>query len=819
MKLFRQAYEQDNGLPVGFTEVEYLESTGTQYIDTGLRLTQNNAIEVCYKINSISGFSGVVGARTSASSNNISVNANTGGSSSPFIGVDFNNSNFEAYRARYDERTNDKILAYLDKHIRKISINGSVVVSNNTECNDTVTTQSNCLLFRTPGINGYCDLNIYYCKIYDNDILVRDYIPVVDENNVGFMFDRVTHTAYLNAGSGEFIYGNEIPRYKTRLGFVRQMGGVLRRLPKGFTEVEYLESDSTAYIDTGVSGANNNLKIEMDFSYSKFYSYGYFFSNHESEEHNTTRFILDSTNNSQGLAYVNTRSASGAIYPSNLTMNDKHSLILTKTTCSLDGVITNNPNPPVGTANTKSIVLFNRGVGSYASTRDIGMRCYYFRIYDNNTLVSHFIPCLDASDTPCMYDIVEGKAYYNKGTGNFGIGKKIIPVEYLESTGTAQKISTGVIIDSLPITVDTIISTSASYSPCYQVIIGTVTENQYLLGLTSGNPTFAVKYNNITSDTAVAPIANTKYRVQSTISDSFSTLNINGTEHTTTGTYSVGNEEIGLFGQNYDTGSNRIHMCKLYKGNTLVRDYIPVIDENNIGYMFDKVTHTLFANKGTGTFLYGEKKPARYLATPKVRLEVPAIYKKLNYLESTGAQYINTGIIGTNANMGIDVDWVFSNNNANMCIFSSRSEQISNTLTLFWIRTDSHRMRFDGVNQPYFRDSVNASVSDDIFNFNYKSKTGAVATLTNKTTEHIQTLNVGKLETFSTNPLYLFASRDTAEVYSWIKMYGCKIYDGDVVVRDFIPVLRKSDNKPGMYDKVNQIFYVNAASGVDFNYG
>lgn len=169
--------------------------------------------------------------------------------------------------------------------------------------------------------------------------------------------------------------------------------------------------------------------------------------------------------------------------------------------------------------------------------------------------------------------------------------------------------------------------------------------------------------------------------------------------------------------------------------------------------------------------------------------------------------------------MGIDVNWAFSNNNANMCIFSSRSSQTSQTLTLFWLKTASNRLRFDAVGQNYFANEINASASDDIFNFNYKSEDGAIASLTNKTTANTQTLNIGKLKTFSTNPLYLFASIDTTYVYSWIKMYRCRIYDGDTTVRDFVPVLRRSDNKPGMYDTINKIFYVNAASGADFNYG
>lgn len=65
--------------------------------------------------------------------------------------------------------------------------------------------------------------------------------------------------------------------------------------------------------------------------------------------------------------------------------------------------------------------------------------------------------------------------------------------------------------------------------------------------------------------------------------------------------------------------------------------------------------------------------------------------------------------------------------------------------------------------------------------------------------------------------LYLFAAKAysilddamgvTYKAYE--KVYGAKYYLDGVLVRNFIPCIRKSDNKPGMYDLVNNQFYVN----------
>ena len=50
-----------------------------------------------------------------------------------------------------------------------------------------------------------------------------------------------------------------------------------------------------------------------------------------------------------------------------------------------------------------------------------------------------------------------------------------------------------------------------------------------------------------------------------------------------------------------------------------------------------------------------------------------------------------------------------------------------------------------------------------------------------------------------------------------VAYYGMKIYDNNTLVRNFIPVLRNSDNKPGMYDRVTKTFFTNQGTG-EFTY-
>ena len=57
----------------------------------------------------------------------------------------------------------------------------------------------------------YATTKINGLKIWASGTPVRDYVPAIDSNNVGFMFDRVTHTIFDNAGTGSFNYGNVVP--------------------------------------------------------------------------------------------------------------------------------------------------------------------------------------------------------------------------------------------------------------------------------------------------------------------------------------------------------------------------------------------------------------------------------------------------------------------------------------------------------------------------------------------------------------------------------------------------------------------------------
>lgn len=73
--------------------------------------------------------------------------------------------------------------------------------------------------------------------------------------------------------------------------------------------------------------------------------------------------------------------------------------------------------------------------------------------------------------------------------------------------------------------------------------------------------------------------------------------------------------------------------CKIYKNDVLVRDYTAV-NAPSVG-LYDSVSGTMFTNAGSGDFTYGTFNNNSYIP--------------LKYIESTQAQYFDTGIKGSYA--------------------------------------------------------------------------------------------------------------------------------------------------------------------------
>lgn len=179
-------------------EVEWLESTGTQWIDTGVKKTSGTKIDCTFSL-SATNTKAIFGARTSAAAlDRFMLMA---------IGTYF----------RLDARFQPKLGTPDTTSVFRFQYDGENATMTNLTMGttDTVATAGgdagvlNIALFgvNTNGVVGMLMLGrMYAFKIWDNSTLVRDYIPV-RVGQTGDLYDRVSGQLFGNAGTGAFIIG------------------------------------------------------------------------------------------------------------------------------------------------------------------------------------------------------------------------------------------------------------------------------------------------------------------------------------------------------------------------------------------------------------------------------------------------------------------------------------------------------------------------------------------------------------------------------------------------------------------------------------
>ena len=66
----------------------------------------------------------------------------------------------------------------------------------------------------------------------------------------------------------------------------------------------------------------------------------------------------------------------------------------------------------------------------------------------------------------------------------------------------------------------------------------------------------------------------------------------------------------------------------------------------------------------------------------------------------------------------------------------------------------------------------------------------------------------------SPKSLTLYYTTGSSNPKGSFKTYYWKIFDNNVLVRNYIPCYRKKDNVVGLYDNINDKFYVNLGEGI-----
>lgn len=604
----------------------------------------------------------------------------------------------------------------------------------------------------------------------------------------------------------------------------------------------YLESSSDNY---GGDGVNAKQWINTNYIPSQGIEYEIDFTLFTSETSANNSYIMGTNcfgleghwnnNSNNALIYFN------ANYTFTMTRNERHKVAVKKQNDNynfyLDNVLQTTFTELTITP-TRNMYLFalnayDSGRAAYASYS----RIYKYKIWDNGTLLYHFVPVpkgllIGNFVVPSngMFDIVEQKFYGNEGTGDFAIGGipqyyiieggKLIWCRddiYLESTGT-QYIDTGhhangrtVVEGKFQFTDGTTQQrvfgadgNNSNYTGLYSMSLYINSSSKYAFSCNDGQGSW--------SATSVSKDMNWHtYKLGKPVNylylDNTQTVAISGNQNATA-------EHSLLVFTSY-RGSDSLQLSKvkeayfiIYQDLAVKQYLVPVPKGMLIGdkiapsnCMFDLVTQTFFTNQGTGDFIIGG------ISGDYVNIGDNIVWvDNTAYLQSSGSQYIDTELKGY-------LDFTIE-----------AQGTLDNTTSQVMLSRHSYKGNYFGQ----YSNTKKWTLGDlETASIDYLQKGEFIVKFRNMSISYIYngtTYNQTSTNDYSDNNIYLFACNSANKYYATAKLWKCIVYNNSKLIRYFFPVNTNTVigsftvPAPGMWDAVTKKFYPNKGSG-SFTYG
>ena len=183
----------------------------------------------------------------------------------------------------------------------------------------------------------------------------------------------------------------------------------------------------------------------------------------------------------------------------------------------------------------------------------------------------------------------------------------------------------------------------------------------------------------------------------------------------------------------------------------------------------------------------------------------------LQYIEITGTQYIDTEY-KPNQDTKIEMSLKSMSWNNTFMPFGGRGGD-PNYCVALWMYYNNAT---DNTGN-YLRYGLNDNKIELTLANDYRNTDFDIAFENGKITIGEEEITFTEVSDFTCDyNLYLGALNGGGTLYNMgrsARIYSCKIYDGDILVRDFIPAYNSVLNKAGLYDRVNGVFYRDAAGG------
>ena len=193
------------GLPDGFTAVEYIQTSGSQRIDTGVKSSASVGMSADFCLVDTRSNQNLAQTYSDPERYQILVlmATNWGGT------VRFIRGYFNTIKPIKEADT--------DRHIYHFNADGQYTVEMDgiqyEKADPSKTTfpadARNLWLFvrNSPYVDGYARMKLYSCAMYDGGVKIRDFKPCLDADGVPCLYDLISKTAFYNQGSGSFTWG------------------------------------------------------------------------------------------------------------------------------------------------------------------------------------------------------------------------------------------------------------------------------------------------------------------------------------------------------------------------------------------------------------------------------------------------------------------------------------------------------------------------------------------------------------------------------------------------------------------------------------
>lgn len=197
-------------LPIGYIQLDYIEANGSQYIDSGITGHTGISVEANYMVTGLNGNAAtdgiIIGSSNSANQRMyLAVN----GSADPFA-WELGASNYKvaSYKSKFNYKYNIKVNWTTQESA--LYIDGIATDISSAATNFDNSTNMFILARNKGGAQYFCHGRLYDMKIWDSDVLVRDFVPAKYKDGSVGLYDLVSNTFFTNKGTGSFGAGGVV---------------------------------------------------------------------------------------------------------------------------------------------------------------------------------------------------------------------------------------------------------------------------------------------------------------------------------------------------------------------------------------------------------------------------------------------------------------------------------------------------------------------------------------------------------------------------------------------------------------------------------